>query len=603
MDSAFIYITSVVGLIFFIYLIPGIALFPKFILTPRTAATIPFISISIVVASQYVLSLFNQFNHHSVIILIGALSLVSVYRIYNIYRSQIKKLSVWSRTDFIALFLIFFASTPLMILLGFDAFQHADEIYSWNLWAKKIYFDQVVTFELTGAPYPLALPSFIAFCYKFLGNIDYQLPIKFTFSLIYVSTIFVIYSFVRSKKYTGIFFIVFIIVMLIIGVGYEYKKVYADTLMGGFLLSSLALIISVSNGKLNTSVHISHNSIVLASVILACLSALTKQGAIPWTMIFFPLLAYSIIDKNIKINNSIKWALLVPILTPVLWYFLGGKGFQDNHGVTSRSMGGRGHIEQLLYGFNEVFINNPILLIFMGTVFYFLFKKINLEKTIIATGIAFSTILMILFGSYEPIRLYLHMILVGWLVIIAYEDGVMDNKVFYKISKIGNNYYTYAIIILLFSWWDFSTLNQRIENIKPVANILDGREVQTNWMIGKTGAAQYRDIIDSKMGLIAPNAHIWAIYYGIDNLHTEDEIYKTNPQDRILSNPPYKIIREIKNNNIGWIYTEQENEKLRAVNDICNGSINMVETSENLHEQFLYKVNTKIINACMESSK
>jgi hypothetical protein len=29
----------------------------------------------------------------------------------------------------------------------------------------------------------------------------------------------------------------------------------------------------------------------------------------------------------------------------------------------------------------------------------------------------------------------------------------------------------------------------------------------------------------------------------------------------------------------------------------------MVETSENLHEQFLYKVNTKIINACMESSK
>ena len=275
-------------------------------------------------------------------------------------------------------------------------------------------------------------------------------------------------------------------------------------------------------------------------------------------------------------------------------------------------MGGRGHIEQLLYGFNEVFINNPMLLIFMGTVFYVLFKKINLEKTIIATGMVFSTILMILFGSYEPIRLYLHMILVGWLVIFAYEDGVMDNKVFYKISKIGNNYYTYAIIILLFSWWDFSTLNQRIENIKPVANILDGREVQTNWMIGKTGAAQYRDIINSKMGLIAGNPHIFGIYYGmddlylrgqIDHLHTKDETDDLHNEVRILSDSPYETISKIKNNNIGWIYIEQENEKLKAANDICNGSINMVDTSENLHEQFLFKVNTKVINACMENSK
>jgi len=430
MSNIAIYPIVVASLIFFLYLIPGIALFPKFILMPRTAATIPFISMSVVVASQYILSLFNQFNHQSVIILIGILTLISVYRMYKIYReSVVRKFNAWSKTDYIALSLIFFASTPLMILLGFDGFQHSDEIYSWNLWAKQLYFNQTPTFDLTGAPYPLALSSFIAFCYKFLGNIDYQLPIKLTFSLIYISTIFVIYSFVKSKNNAGLFFIVFIIVMLIIGTGYEYKKVFADTLMGSFLVSSLALIISVSSDKFNTSKHVSHNSIVLASVILVCLSALTKQGAIPWAMLFFPLLGYYIIDKNTQINNSIKWVLLVPVLTPVLWYFIGGENFHNNHGVVSRSMGGREHIEQLLFGFNEVFINKPMLLIFMGAVFFILLKKINLEKAILAIGIIFSTVLMILFGSYEPTRLYLHITLVGWLVVFAYEDGVLDNKV------------------------------------------------------------------------------------------------------------------------------------------------------------------------------
>ncbi len=613
MSNIAIYPTVVASLIFFLYLIPGIALFPKFILMPRTAATIPFISMSVVVASQYILSLFNQFNHQSVIILIGILTLISVYRVYKIYReSVVRKFNAWSKTDYIALSLIFFASTPLMILLGFDGFQHSDEIYSWNLWAKQLYFNQTATFDLTGAPYPLALSSFIAFCYKFLGNIDYQLPIKLTFSLIYISTIFVIYSFVKSKNNAGLFFIVFIIVMLVIGTGYEYKKVFADTLMGSFLVSSLALIISVSSDKFNTSKHVSHNSIVLASVILVCLSALTKQGAIPWAMLFFPLLGYYIIDKNIQINNSIKWALLVPVLTPVLWYFIGGENFHNNHGVVSRSMGGREHIEQLLFGFNEVFINKPMLLIFMGAVFFILLKKINLEKAILAIGIIFSTVLMILFGSYEPTRLYLHITLVGWLVVFAYEDGVLDNKVFYKISKIGNNFYTYTIVILLFVWWDISKLNQRIETINPVADILDGREVQANWMIGKTGATQYREIVDSKMGLVAPNAHIFGIYYGMDNLylqgqiehlHVKGETDDLHNEVRILSNSPYETINKIKNNNIGWIYTEKSNGSVKGAQDFCDGSISMINTSKNLHEQVLYKVNIEAVNSCIKSSK
>ena len=247
MNNLVIYLGTVVSLFLFIYIIPGIALFPKFILNPRTAASIPFISISMVVSAQYILSTLNQFNHKNVIIFTLALFLVAIYRLYGMYKVYLKFDSNWHNSDLKALLLIIFSSIPLMIILGFDGFQHADEIMSWNLWAKKIYFNEERI--LSGNIYPLLLSSLIAFCYKFIGNIDYQLPIRFTFSIIYISTIFIVYSFSNTKTKVGIFFITYIIVFLIIGAGYEYKKVWADTLMSGFLVAALALLISLSNNQ------------------------------------------------------------------------------------------------------------------------------------------------------------------------------------------------------------------------------------------------------------------------------------------------------------------------------------------------------------------
>ena len=399
MNNLVIYFGTVVSLFLFIYIIPGIALFPKFILNPRTAATIPFISISMVVSAQYILSTLNQFNHKNVIIFTLALFLVAIYRLYGMYKVYLKFDSNWHNSDLKALLLIMFSSIPLMIILGFDGFQHADEIMSWNLWAKKIYFNEERI--LSGNIYPLLLSSLIAFCYKFIGNIDYQLPIRFTFSIIYVSTIFIVYTFANSRNKVGILFITYIIVFLIIGVGYEYKKVWADTLMSGFMVASLALLISLSNNQRLINKNISPISILLASIILISAATLTKQGAIVWTMLIYPLLAYVIINNNNKLSNLLKFSLLVPILTPILWYFMGGTNFHTNVGVINRSMGGRGYFDQLLFGFNESFIAEGrfILLLFMITIFIVLLRKINFEKAIIAFGITLSTIFLIFFWS------------------------------------------------------------------------------------------------------------------------------------------------------------------------------------------------------------
>ena len=78
----------------------------------------------------------------------------------------------------------------------------------------------------------------------------------------------------------------------------EYKKVYADTLMGGFLVTSLSLLISLSKSQLHT-INISSISILIASVFLICAASLTKQGAMLWSIMFYPLLAYIIIYKKL----------------------------------------------------------------------------------------------------------------------------------------------------------------------------------------------------------------------------------------------------------------------------------------------------------------
>jgi len=591
MTTIFLYPALVISLLVFIYFLPAIALFPRFIQSPLTAATIPFISMSLVVSIQYILSLAGQFNNQNVIIFVGFLSLLGLYRIY---KTRFELRNNWTVLDCKSLLLITFSSIPLMIFLGFDGFQHADEIYSWNIWAKKIYLNQVILFESTGSPYPLLLPSFIAFCYQFFGNMDYQLPIKFTFSIIYISTIFIVFTFANTKIKVGIFFLSFITIILIIGIGYEYKKVYADTLMGGFLIASLALLLSLSKEISHTKNNVPSSSLLIASIILISAAALTKQGAMLWTMVFFPLLANAIILKNPSLNNSLRLILSVPILTPLLWYFIGGKNFQGNNGVISRSMEDRGYIEQLFYGFNFSFINNPMIFILIVIVFIVLLKKITLEKSILAIGIILSTILLFLFGAYETTRLYLHVILISWLIIFTYGDLVLNSKIGHFLSKVGNSIFTYILIGSLFIFWSISSFNARLIGVDSVSNLLDGREVQVNWVIGKSGAEQYRKIVNSQKGLWARDDHVWGIYYGMNNFS----------RGALESYDTQIIMQEIIQSDIGWIYSQEWHiPEIKKIQDICEGSIIEIDTIDNLYKQTLFKVSTELVANCTKSLK
>jgi hypothetical protein len=573
----------------FIFVIPGLAFFPKFFISPRTAAIIPFLSISIIGISQYILSLINQFNRLSVLSLIVLFVLIAVVRLNKIYKLKLK--NSWGETDLIALILICFSSAPLMIILGFDAFQHADEVTSWNLWAKEIYFENEVSFENTKAAYPLLLPSLIAFCYKFIGNIDYQLPIKFAFSILYLSTVLILFSFTsNNKQRVGFFFITYIIVFLILGVGFEYKKVWADTVMTGLLVSSLALLISLSRKQNTLNRNISSNSILVASTILICSASLTKQAAIPWTMFIYPLLAFLFISQNISVSKNLKYLLFAPISTPIIWYFLSGRGFQNNIGVVSSSMHERNYYDQFIYGFQQVFISEGrvILLLFMIIVFIVLVKNINIEKIILSIGIIISTILLIFFGAYDPTRLYLHVILSGYLIIFSYGESIFNNKFGIVVSKIGNNIFTYLLVGSMLVFWSLNSFNDRMSGMTRVSNYLDGREVQANWIFGENGAEQYRNILGSNQGLWGEDNHVQGIYFGLDIFQKGE-----------LNHPDFNfVIERIIDKNIGWVYTKGS-KHLDLLEQSCKDSITKIET-KSYSENNLYRISLNELISCTQ---
>ena len=360
--------------------------------------------------------------------------------------------------------------------------------------------------------------------------------------------------------------------------------------MGGFLLVSIGLLISLSD---KTEIHdrnITSNSILFASIILICAASLTKQAAIIWSILFFPLLGINIIKNNSNLKNYTYLALIPPILAPILWFILGGNGFQRNSGVIERSFGDRTYLEQLFFGFNEVFINHLPILFFIILVFFILFTKANIQKIILASGIICSTLLIILFGAYETSRMYLHVLLIGWLVIFAYGNNFFDNKISQRISLIGSNKITYLLIGSLFVYWSFNSFNGRMNGISYVENILDGREVQINWVIGKSGAEEYRKIANSNMGLWARDNHIWGIYYGMENFYRGE-----------LSNPDsVYVLNKIIDNKIGWIYSNEV--YMKKLIEFCKPSFLKLNTSKNLYNQTLYKISINEIKSCLKKN-
>jgi len=288
--------------------------------------------------------------------------------------------------------------------------------------------------------------------------------------------------------------------------------------------------------------------------------------------------------------SHFKLLILAPFFTPFLWYLLGGEEFHQNTDVINRSMATRDYFSQFFYGFEESFIKNPSLLIFMFLVFIALIKKINTEKAIFVFGIILSTLFLIFFGAYETTRLYLHIILIGWLIIFLYSDDLLSNKLVTQIAIIGTNLYLFALIGLLFLFWSINSFNDRLILFDRISNFLDGREVQANWIIGHTGAEQYRKIVESEKGLVAQNGHIWGIFYGMNNFY-----YKGfGLREEKIS----QMAQDILDKDIGWMYSYDG--QVQILDNFCPGSITKIYTSENLYNQTLYQISGKSLNRCLD---
>lgn len=589
MHAVLLYLLTVIFLVVFLYFVPALALVPRFAFNPRTAATLPFISILAITITQRLLVASGHFSQQAVLIVIGLFFIIAVVRLLITKKEE---LNTWKRNHLVILGAIVVTSLPLIVNLGLTGFQFNDEIYSWNYWARQFYLGENIDFSYTRAPYPLLLSAFLSFCYKSLGNLDYQLPIRFTFVLIYISTVFVLSTFAKTKKEIGIFILSFVFLFLLINLVHRYGNVLADPLMSGFLVSAYALLFSTVeyNSKLRTN-------LIIVSALLVSAATFTKQAAIPWTMIFFPCTAYFFIQKNKTNSKLAQFSLFVPILAPFLWYLLEGRGFTNNESVIKASLGDRGYLEQLVFSTTKYMTEQPFLVVFLVIVFFVLFHKTNIHKKILSFSIFVATLIWLIFGAYS-VRLFMHVLLIGWLVILYYGMEIfLKNNLINRAAVFATNKRIITVLGILFVGLTIRTADKRAKDLDNITNILDGGQVQARYLLGKSGAKQYRWIRygdDGKIWLSTP--YLYGVFYGLTDVYRRTNSSKKQIVTSIIKEKIDKLYLLDKKSKV--INGSTNHNMRQLIEKDCSRAFTRVDTAENRMKATLYIINREVIEEC-----
>ena len=154
-----------------VFIAPALALFPRLILNPLTASAIPTISILIVDVIASGLIFLKCYQQNIILWITGFLILLAVGRLFH------QKTNVGESHLMPPLFLLNIGLVlPLVAISGFSAFMSNDALASWNYWALHYYHQQT--------PNTLGYPPFfsllLSYCYKLLGNTEYQGAVKAT---------------------------------------------------------------------------------------------------------------------------------------------------------------------------------------------------------------------------------------------------------------------------------------------------------------------------------------------------------------------------------------------------------------------------------------
>jgi hypothetical protein len=531
------YIAYLFALLVFVYVSPALAFWPSLYMSSRTAIAIPFLSILLIGAIQLLLSTFNTFSHNVVLAISIVLFVAAAVRSYAIFSKS--KLS-WPPTHtFIylvnLLLILYFAAK-----LGTTAFETDDEIYSWNMWAVQHYLGEPVDYYYTVSPYPQLFPILIAYCYKLLGSIELQLPVRASFAIFPFCLLTAIGTVPKNETYRTVakYLLIMILLMFVIRLRKYFSDGLADPMMASALVTSVYFFIQYLNENTRTS-------LLWLSVCCGIAAAYAKQPALIWTVAALPVIVTARVARG-----SLPKVALVPsfclFLSSLLWILGPGDGFQRNRGVIAASQQGRDLAQQLAYAANEYLLGSP---------YFFILLSCSLLATIAYRRYLDVFVLLVLpslfawflFGAYNT-RLGIHVIALCALLLAAtnYELRIALGDAFWRVSGEFMKRNRTAILGALFVVSVVSSAMVAYRQTRSIDNTQDlyvAGKITIAKYFGNDASFVYESIYNNpNLVLWIPSNYIYGIFYG----HNQ------------LVRPGY---REVRHYNIDSLISEIENHR------------------------------------------
>jgi hypothetical protein len=394
-------------LLLLVYIAPALALFPKLILSSRTVVAIPFISIGIIAVAQCFLALTDSYSHLIVMGFSIILLLTAAARIALMFNNRSTLKVFWPDTHRALLIFSLVLGVYWAARLGSAGFDTDDEIYSWNMWAIQHYQNSATDYYYTRAPYPQLFSILISFCYKLLGSLELQLPVKTMFAIFPIALWGVIAVAPKEASIGNAKRSIVVMLLLVAAIGNYFGQGLADPLMASSLVVGIYLYMQFKTNP-------EHRELLVFSVICAAVALYSKQAGLIWALFSMPAIAL-IATWRRHLPPITLIGAGVPLAFGLVWVFVIGSGFQNNQGVINASQHGRDIFEQLLYSIKKNCADQPLVPIFIAAGIYSALR-IQRHRDILILFLLPSLFAWLIYGAYS-LRLGIHVIAMSALLI------------------------------------------------------------------------------------------------------------------------------------------------------------------------------------------
>src|SRR5690606_19126417 len=143
---------------------------------------------------------------------------------------------------------------------------------------------EAIDFSHTSATYPQLFPKVLSFCYKLLGDIELQLPVK---GLLIVFPFTILNAWAISHKKFNLrqmisYGLLLIFVVFLVNLKQFFNDGYADPVM------TAALVLSCAYFFKSLKPSIEQNTYLILTVACALIATASKQPALLWSLFALP---------------------------------------------------------------------------------------------------------------------------------------------------------------------------------------------------------------------------------------------------------------------------------------------------------------------------